>query len=174
MKQKITSKDTSVNTIPKLFKSKWFSERAKNSIGILDFGGGKYDTATEYVIGTYGIPMYVCDKYNRSDEHNNWSIHRPRDIISCCNVLNVIQETEIIEDTLEYIRGLAIGCNTIFIQIYEGDKSGQGKPTRRGYQRNQRTKEYLPIIEKVFNYKCYHISVKSNIIIIDIERGKPH
>lgn len=172
MKQEITSKNTSVNIIPKLFKTKWFSEKVSNSIGVLDYGGGKYDTATKYVMDTYGVSMRVCDIYNRSIEHNNYAIHQPRDIITCCNVLNIIQEIEIIKDLLMYVKALGCNCNTIFIQIYEGDKSGQGKPTTKGYQRNQKTKEYLPLIEEIFKGKCYTISVKSNIIMIDIERGK--
>ena len=33
------------------------------------------------------------------------------------------------------------------IQIYEGNKSGIGKQTKRGYQRNERAKDYIDALE---------------------------
>ena len=105
MNQKYTSKDTSINTVNKIYKTYNFPA---NSL-ILDYGGGKYDTNQEYM-ASKGIKLIVFDPYNRSKTHNAQVLKRAKlgvDYIVCSNVLNVIAEPEVIRDVLETIKHLA-------------------------------------------------------------------
>lgn len=163
MEQKHTSENTSINTITKVYNQIQF----ESGTILLDYGGGKYDTNTEY-LADMGIRCLVYDPYNRSEEHNKIVIDFIEDIegadyIVCANVLNVIEEDEIILDILEHIKSLIHEDGKIYIQIYESDKSGQGEVTTKGYQRNQRTITYRSLIQEVFIKRDWTISRKSNI-----------
>ena len=156
--QKYTSKDTSINVVNKIYTHYDFIEGSH----ILDYGGGKYDKNIEYMKNKNSF-VYVYDKYNRSKDYNATTkgicSKRPPDYIVCSNVLNVIYEDEIIEEILEDIYLYAENAIVLFA-IYEGDKSGIGKETTKGYQRNQKIKEYLKYIEEYFEV----IKIKKGII----------
>lgn len=147
MEQKYSSKDTSINVVNKVYKQYNFPS---NSV-ILDFGGGKYDTNIKYM-KERGVTVLVYDKYNRTEESNNevlsYVAQNQPDYIVCSNVLNVIFEDEIIDDILRTIQ--EYDAKRVIFVIYEGDRSGVGRETSKGYQRNQKTKEYIPMIEKYF------------------------
>lgn len=150
--QKYSSKDTSINVVNKIYKVMNF-DGVKT---ILDYGGGKYDSNKEYMLQK-GCEVYVYDKYNRDAKHNQEVVDKMRkdtpDCIVCSNVLNVIFEDEVITDILNDIK--SFGSKRIIFAIYEGDKSGIGKETSKGWQRNTKAKDYLPIIEGYFNVvKC--------------------
>ena len=70
MNQTITSASTSINSakVPAVFKKvrSW----APGQINV-DLGGGRYDTATEYLLREYGAHNLVLDPYNRTEEHNS-------------------------------------------------------------------------------------------------------
>jgi hypothetical protein len=90
--QEYSSASTSLNQVPALFKNPQVIFNGLN----LDYGGGKYDTATMY-LADRGIESVVYDPYNRTPEHNAASINKVRknggaDTITCANVLNVIKE----------------------------------------------------------------------------------
>ena len=147
MKQKYSSKDTSINVVNKVYKQYDFQP---NSL-ILDYGGGKYDANIEYMKAK-GVTVLVYDKYNRSETSNNQVLsyvaeHQPNYIV-CSNVLNVILEDEIIDEILRTIQ--RYDANKVIFAIYEGNRSGVGQETSKGYQRNQKTKAYVPMIEKYF------------------------
>lgn len=159
IKQKYTSADTSINVVNLVYKKFPFE---KGSV-ILDYGGGKYDTNKEYM-ATKGVKLMVFDPFNRSKTHNMQVLKRTKngvDYIVCSNVLNVIAEPEIIHDVIENIRQLAGKKAKVIFAIYEGDKTGKGKVTTKGYQRNQKTTDYLNIINNYFNYT----HKKGNLIV---------
>ena len=145
MTQKYTSADTSLNQVPAVYKHFHFPIGAK----VLDYGGGKYDTATNYM-RERGVTVGVYDKYNRTPAHNRAVLKEMTspDYVVCSNVLNVIAEDEIVDDILN---DLASYNSTVLISVYEGNGSGVGKGTTKGYQRNAKAKEYLPMISKHFN-----------------------
>lgn len=72
-------------------------------------------------------------------------------IIVCNNVINVIKENDIIMNVLGILYDFASDETDIYITIYEGDKSGIGKVTSKGYQRNQKRDEYKDFILEVFD-----------------------
>jgi hypothetical protein len=161
MNQKYTSKDTSINVINKVYKKYEFKE---NSL-ILDYGGGKYDSNVIYMKNKNNSIVLVYDKYNKDIEHNKKVLDYCRknipNYVVCSNVLNVIMEDEIINEICTDILNYCNNETIVIFAIYECDKSGIGKETSKGYQRNEKTKEYLKFIEKYYKIN----SVKSGIII---------
>ncbi|MFG0910198.1 hypothetical protein [Vibrio sp. FYR_4] len=83
------------------------------------------------------------------------------DILFCANVLNVLDD-DLLAEVLSHIASL--NFKAAVIQIHEGDKYGQGRVTRCGYQRNERTSAYLPYLLPFFSDRT--ISVRSRLIII--------
>jgi len=150
--QEFDSAGTSLNQIPALFKMNDFMPGDIN----LDIGGGKYDTATEYLKNRTGSTNLVYDPKNRSSEHNKEVLNIIRenggaDSVTCANVLNVIKEPEvrlaIIRNCYKYLK---IGHKAYFI-TYEDDGKGNEGPTSKGYQLRKKTSFYKNEIEQVFN-----------------------
>ena len=135
MKQTYTSKKTSLKQIPAVIKNLVIDEY----MTILDYGCGKYDLTKEYV-ESFGATYYGYDKYNRTEEENKLALACKPDIIVCANVLNVIKEDEVIEEIINHM--LTFKCDILF-SVYEGNKTGEGKPTTRGYQRNEKAVNYI-------------------------------
>ena len=158
MVQKYSSKDTSVNVVNKVYKKYAFCPNSR----ILDYGGGKYDSNAEYM-KQFGSEVFVFDKFNRSADHNDSVISSMKkaapDYVVCSNVLNVILENEIIESIISDIASLC-GTGKVVFAIYEGNRSGVGMATTKGYQRNMLTRAYLPYILPYFSV----IKVKNGII----------
>ena len=147
--QTITSAATSLRQVPAIFKKVDFS-------GInLDIGGGKYDEVQSYFdrerIACHNL---VYDPFNRSDEHNQSVLDKVKieriHTVTISNVLNVIKDKE---HRLEVLR-LASQANPIYclITVYEGDRSGDGKETTKGYQLNRKLKDYESEIKEVFRF----------------------
>lgn len=156
MKQKYSSADTSLCIINKIYTHYTF----KGGSRVLDYGGGKYDMNTTYMKDK-GVDVAVYDKFNRSEEHNNRVLHdarqTPPEYVVCSNVLNVIMEDEVVDSILEDMA--SFGSRTI-ISVYEGDRTGAGRETSKGYQRNAKLSEYIPMVEKHFDI----ISKKNGIL----------
>lgn len=145
MMQEFTSAMTSINSkkIPAVYhKINWKKlHKYHNIIRILDFGSGRYtDHIKQFVNQNWGI-YYPYDPYWMSELQNEVSLNCKPDIIICANVLNVIKEEEVIKDIIFGL--LEFGCPIVF-SIYEGDKSGIGKETKKGcWQRNEVFKPYF-------------------------------
>ena len=166
MNQKYTSKDTSLNQISMVYKKIEFPPKSI----ILDYGGGKYDTNKKYAYDAYSSIVLVYDQYNRSEYENletiNYFRENPAKFVVCANVLNVLYGDNVVLTVLKEIRSLMRVGGLLYISVYERDKSGIGCVTTKGYQRNMRTKDYIPFIEKAFEKKC-KIQCKKNILIVE-------
>lgn len=154
--QTITSKETSLNQLPRVYKTKVFKELLKDVTTIFDLGCGKYNKAKEFC-ESLGLTYLGYDKYNRSPEENQKAFEglkkAKKVLFICSNVLNVINDDE----TIRTIAHQLESSQKALVTVYEGNKSGQGKVTTKGFQRNLKTKEYL----KFFN----NATVKENVII---------
>ena len=150
--QSISSKDTSIAQVSKAittFETK-FGFR-KGSV-ILDYGGGRYDLAIDYM-KKRGCRLVVYDPFWRSAEYNKKSLDTFKqhpDYITCANVLNVIKEDNIVEAVVSRIRRLSRPGTIVCLSIYEGNGTGMGKRTTKGWQRNQKMDSYLPLIRRYF------------------------
>lgn len=159
---------TSLNQVPAFFKSKTFGHLVSEHkiTKILDVGGGKFDTATDFLSEKENIQNIVYDPYNRSEKHNlraMKSFQQPVEegygkMVVCLNVLNVIHNDDELEATVAFCACNAMGCTVVF-QIYEGSKSG--RKTTKTVQRNQRTSAYVKTVQKFFK----NVRVTRNLII---------
>lgn len=155
-----TSANTSVNKskVPVLFKKILWIPNTRN----VDIGGGKYDTATEY-LAMQGVENLIYDPYNRSSENNKeimlkFFFHMA-DTSTISNVLNVIKEKENRIDVLKLARRWS---KMTYITVYEGNKSGIGKESKKGcWQENRCLNSYVQEVEEIFN----RVKIHNHIII---------
>lgn len=155
--QEFDSSVTSINSskLPTVFKNK---NVVMNPGTInLDYGGGKFNNVAEYLKDKDVINL-VYDPFNRSKEHNKEVLSVVKknggaDTITCSNVLNVIAEPEVRLSVLKNIDRLIKSNGTVYITVYEGDKSGKGKANakKKSYQTNMKTQDYIEEIEQVFS-----------------------
>lgn len=147
-KQRYTSAATSINSakMPKIYGI--IKGTINPEMTVIDYGCGRY-------FDNYGLPenYFGYDPYNRPDKA---VLERHYNVALCSNVLNVVAEWEIRREILETLRELA---DTVYITVYEGNRSGKGKQTREDcYQLNRRLCDYIPEVVTVFgagNVKYY-------------------
>ena len=158
-----TSAKTSRNIIPSAFKG--FVVGPVN----LDIGGGKYDTATEF-LKEKNITNLVYDPFNRSVEHNQEVMSQVKtngcDTITCLNVLNVIQKDERIE-IYKHIKSLleTTHCGKVILQTYAGNRSGVAEFTDDVNQNNLTLSHYFTeALEHFASYQVEKLSTKYVII----------
>lgn len=149
--QQFTSADTSINSskVPAVFnKVNW-----KSGTVNVDIGGGRFDTAQEF-LKPKGVENLVYDPYNRSKEHNKRISDRldkkKADTATISNVLNVIQEKSARFEVLNNARENVKPGGEVYITVYEGNGSGIGAETSKGYQLNMKLKDYLSEVQEVF------------------------
>jgi hypothetical protein len=127
---------------------------------VLDVGGGKYDTNKIYATGL-GVKLYVYDKFNRSEAENTQALACEPDVIVCNNVLNVIDDGQAMRNLIAFCASYEVPC---YFTVYEGDKSGIGRPSKKGcWQRNWKTADYVPILRKYFS----RVVCRGKLIICD-------
>jgi hypothetical protein len=153
--QEFTSAATSINRtkVPAVFgkvaKCGGFREGGIN----LDIGGGKFDTATEF-LARHGVENFIYDPYNRTHEHNQASLEAAgfgqADTVTVSNVLNVIKEEYRRLGVLSLAQYATKLGGKVYITVYEGDKSGIARETSAGYQLNRKTAEYVAECSQVF------------------------
>lgn len=111
---------------------------------VLDFGGGKYSEAQEY-LKSLGAVCEVYDPYNRSHEENIRVLSQKYDLMMCNNVLNVLTDDVLLNVILD-MKKIAEMCGVvkIVVTVYERDRSGIGCYTNTdSYQRNEKTADYI-------------------------------
>lgn len=147
--QKIPSHGTSLAQVPALHKKVKLTPGTRN----LDYGGGRYDHATEF-LKEKGVENFVFDPYNRDSKHNaEVKAGAPYDSCTIANVLNVIAEPGARKRVLENARSMVKPGGQIYISVYVGDNSGAGRETSKGWQENRKTKDYQGEIAEVFGEK---------------------
>lgn len=155
--QSVSSATTCLNQINPILKNllpQWGGRT------VLDIGGGKFNTNKHYA-EKFGVKLYVYDKFNRTEAENQEALACCPDIILCSNVLNVIDEGQALRDVIALCASYRIPC---YFSIYEGNQSGIGRSSKKNcWQRNWKTKEYLPILKKFF----HHLTLKGNLIICE-------
>ena len=150
MKQEFTSKNTSINTkkLPAIYnKINWDKARGKT---VYDFGCGKPETINliQDFLEQYDIDYIPYDPYHQSLADQTVAFERrfDADVYICSNVLCVIKEYDNVQKVINEISNYTTPYKNkaFFFKIYEGDKTGQGRETKKDcWQRNQKTKDYL-------------------------------
>lgn len=151
--QKISSARTSIATVNRIYKLLPEMGYHPKTL-ILDFGCGKFNKNKEEA-EKHNYQWLGYDPYNRSEEENKTTLKVmdliTPDVIICSNVLNVIQENNVMMNILDQIYDYADVDTDIYFTIYEGDKSGVGKETTKGYQRNEKLDNYKDFILEWFD-----------------------
>lgn len=169
--QKFCSAGTSINgkKVPAVFKKVSWKRGTRN----LDWGGGKYDTATVYM-NSLGCKNVIYDPFNRTEEENEKALSdAPYDTVTVSNVLNVIKEEDVrIKTVREAMRNLKKG-GKMYVTIYEGDGSGEGRETKKDcWQNNEKLQFYVQELESA----GFRTEVKRGVITVyrkkDREEGK--
>lgn len=141
--QKYTSKDTSLNQVPSLAK---YLEIDANTI-LLDYGCGKYSKFQD-LVESKGGTYFGYDPYWKTFAENGKALKSNPNIITCANVLNVVMEDWIVENIVRTIA--SYNCEAVF-SVYEGNKTGVGSQTKKGYQRNQKANAYMELLTKYYD-----------------------
>jgi len=154
-KQAITSADTSLNQVPALHR--WFVTRTLASgypymgDAVVDFGAGKYDAAGDYITAQLGVPYFPHDPYNRTAMENQTALDACKVLNTtglCANVLNVIAEPEARAELIQLAADSVNGA--VLFSVYEGDRSGTGRRTTKGWQNNRKLADYVPELRAAF------------------------
>lgn len=164
--QEFSSANTSINSskLPAVFSKVKFKPGTIN----LDYGGGKFDNATEF-LAQQDVTNLIFDKFNRSDEHNRDVIKKVRqnggaDTATCSNVLNVIKERDIrVNEVIKNIYSLLKSGGTAYFTVYEGTGAGDSRETKAGYQLNKKTADYIEEIAEIFGDN--NVSRKGSVIV---------
>lgn len=161
---------TSVKQIPAAYTEPELASvyrGAKN----LDYGGGRFEDATEYLWLKHSCLNLVYDPHCRTAAHNidvirNLDFDGSIRVISCLNVLNVLLEKNDRDQVLEAIKYLADSYPTVeqlVFQVYTKDSTD----TPSASQLNKKPEWYFQEIEAAFN--GWHIKVlgnKKNIFLL--------
>ena len=149
------SADTSINVSKKPAGYNELKKRGEIKDGdvIVDIGGGRFDNLVEDA-AEEGATVKVYDPFNRTPEHNAAVVDSVKDgqadMAMSHNVLNVIQEDKNIIDIAVQAENAIKPNGKAHFSVYEGDGKGVGKVTTKGYQINEKTQSYVPLIEQVF------------------------
>ena len=116
-----------------------------------DIGGGKWDLVTEE-LAKAGVQNIVYDPYNRDASWNETAMKVIQNgglsTATVSNVLNVIAEPQIRSAVIQMAASIS---RRVFFSVYEGNRSGQGKRTRDGWQENRSLESYLKEISHFFD-----------------------
>lgn len=161
--QEFNSADTSINSgkLPTVYSKLEFP------IGCtaLNYGGGKFDNTIEFGVVNRFTDL-IFDPFNRSHEWNTAvakSISENGiDLAILSNVLNVIKEANVRGFVLEVLANTLNDNKPLFITVYEGDRTGNGRQTSKSaWQENRKMKEYLAEVQKHFT----HVKTRYNTIV---------
>lgn len=155
--QRFSSKLTSVNVLPKLFKHS--SIIWKKGTTNLDLGGGRFDTTTNY-LNKKGVTNFVYDPYWKSKEHNTKVLsNKNYNTATISNVLNVIAEPEEQEALIKKAYDRA---PILYITAWKNPKQKEAKSDekRNSFQHHKKIDEYVPIVKKYYP----NVVIKSGVI----------
>jgi hypothetical protein len=167
--QNPTSQKTDLKQVPALFR------KYGNKLGPvnLDIGGGAGEIGTTYLQKEYDVMNIVYDPFNRSFHENLEDLfiigRGNADTVTLCNVLNVIRERLYRLRVLRLAKAMCCVEGTIYIQVYEGNKSCKYVQTTKGGQLNWPADSlcYRQEISHVFGLKPADLTRQGNIYIIE-------
>lgn len=119
-----------------------------------DVGGGAFDEGSRW-LAERGVENVIYDPFSRSRDQNQSALARlfvkPADSATLFNVLNVITNDKERRVALS-IAALHMSVGALaWIDVYEGDRSGVGKPTSCGWQENRRLETYVDEVATAFD-----------------------
>lgn len=160
-----TSKNTSVNNRrpAAIYDYIGFDMQGKS---VLDYGCGRYfEISKEYAARFKPSSMMFYDPYWKPQN----LMYRAFDFIVCANVLNVLQSERDIYQCIENCLNLLEVGGKVYFQIYEGNKFGNGRETKKDcWQRNEKTESYLYYFRNLTD-NGYSVMIYKNYIVVKDE-----
>ena len=158
MIQEFTSEKTSINQIPRTHK---YLATLGKGFKNFDNGAGKYLKGTTFLQNN-GIFNFRFDPYNVSDVENRCSLDNKGEYTSSTisNVLNTIKEREVQIEVIQRSYDMLQDGGFCLITVHY-DKNKKSGPTNKGWQWHKPLKEYIPLVNEVFDT----VEIKNNIII---------
>lgn len=178
MAQTITSKGTALVQLPALHKAKPVLAKVHDYIrlgfvpNVLDFGAGRPESQALSAnwLESLGACYEAFDPYWASEFHNRRVMLRRYDVVLCSNVLNVINSGDAMAAAVRLCVSALEPGGTAFFRVYEGDGTGNGRETAKGYQRNQKTAFYVSVIQSaipsIMAHSC-NVSRSGRVIRVD-------
>lgn len=161
--QEFDSSDTSINSgkLPTVYGKIEFPIDCT----ALNYGGGKFDNTIEFGL-TNGFTDLIFDPFNRTSEWNSEIVETVNksgvDLAILSNVLNVIKEATVRGFVLDVLANTLGENKPLFITVYEGDRTGNGRQTSKSaWQENRKLKEYTAEVQKHFT----HVKTRYNTIV---------
>ena len=152
MKQNYTSAATSINSVK--LPAVYSRLDLVPGESVLDYGCGRYVDHLRAAVSERGATWTGYDPFNYPTVLGD---HEYFDLVICSNVLNVIDSDFVVDEILAELAWRTRDGGRCMISIYEGDKSGEGRPTKADcYQRNQKTRDYIDFISR--HFKSWKIS----------------
>jgi len=145
--------NTSLNQVPGIVKT--YKNELDNKT-VLNFGSGKGWKKTEDFLNKSTVYHYDIN-----DPKFNELPLKKFDKVICANVLNVIDTAYEIQQVVNRCITLTSTSGQIYFSIYQGDKSGVGSATAKGYQRNEKTIAYEKYFKNIIRKNNYLIYTKS-------------
>ena len=187
--QKHSSKNTSVNTtrLPAVYnKIDWHRYAHPINYHVFDIGCGKietqhliYDKLRQHKIKNFypWDPNHKCLGNKIKTVTAMTSVDTSK-VIICSNVLNVIDDNKSLNNLIAFICDMSViqesngvyRMNPVYITVYEGDKSGVGRETKKDcWQRNECLSVYLrkfnDYIKNKYNHNANFFKTKYGMII---------
>lgn len=142
---------------------------------ILNFGYGKLPDLTGEYSTNYYKRILTVTHFDPSSKAkgvvNNIaeidSSKRRFCVMLCANVLNMHKD---LDAAIADMAKIDFDCAVI--QIYEGNRSGKGRKTRDGYQRNEPVSAYLPILTS--NFHKFDVTLHRSDKCITIVKGRKY
>ena len=162
-KTEITSKDTSINKdkVPAIFGE--LAKRGVYGTHLFDIGCGKWTAHISRYAKDKGICTYYhgFDKYNRSKKQNEkvseiafdekFNKKGNPNVFISSNVLNVIKGDDRKRTYLQSIFRMMKDVDECYITVYEGNRSGCGKITKKDcWQENKKLIDYFEIVKDAY------------------------
>jgi hypothetical protein len=155
--QRYTSADTSVNTTKPPAIARLVERLGTWRPGTInvDLGCGSNPTPFTLFLEDRGVFNVPIDPYNQTEEEGM----ALRGLLACIapttvtisNVLNVVKEKKYRRQILLQAKGHLREGGTVYITVYEGNKSGKGGESKRDcWQENRETEDYLKEVRRVF------------------------
>lgn len=153
MEKKVTSRCTSINKrVPAIAKliERNVDMKMVEDLGIYDLGCGKYPEYFSDWCTKRNIPYVGEDKHQFDGVYNGRLAYAMdcHPVAISSNVLNVLPERQRIEYMDELLSVGTYGKPSwVFITVYEGNRTGDGKYRKDSFQANLRTVDMLLWLE---------------------------
>ncbi len=146
--QTYTSANTSLHQIARIYKNPASAKIIAKKF-VIDIGGGKYDDASNYAFDELDAYVHVYDKFNRNEDNNEYVLSFDNyDVAIVSNVLNVIDDYD---ERISVLKLAKEKAKQTLISVYEGDRSGVGKMSKKDcYQLNRKLGDYMDEVKTVF------------------------